>query len=132
MVEQHLPMPPVKDSSLCFRRGNRLLASADFQPLFNQPDIRVGGATLLFLVRNTENPNPRLGLVVGKRRVRSAVHRNRIKRLCRESFRQRQAELANLDILILVKAPIPRVDRVTLGAELSRLWDKLLAKRNQA
>lgn len=115
-----------------FRRCHRLLSSSEFQPLFDQPDFRVGGAHLLILARANHLTVPRLGLVVAKRRVRHAAWRNRIKRTCRESFRVRKAELAGLDMIVLVKAPWPRPDPVTLRQELERLWDKLLAKRGQA
>ncbi len=46
----------------------------------------------------------RLGMIVPKRLVVSAVKRNRIKRLIRECFRQRQSELAGLDIIARLRA----------------------------
>lgn len=119
-------------SDLRFQRCHRLLSTAEFQPLFDQPDFRVGGANLLILARRQDQPFPRLGLVVAKRRIRHAVQRNLVKRLCRESFRQRRAELTGLDLVILVKATLPRPDARVLRAELERLWDKLLAKSGQA
>ena len=122
----------MKDSSLRFRRSHRLLSPADFQPLFDQAELRVGDAVLLLLVRQNQLDHARLGLVVGKRRVRRAVHRNTVRRVCRESFRLRQASLAGLDIVVLVRAPLERVDKAILRAGLERLWDKLLAKRDQA
>lgn len=122
----------MKDSPFAFRRHHRLLTPADFQPLFDQPEFRVGGSTFLLLVRHNDLPQPRLGMVVGKRRVKRAVHRNLIRRVARESFRLRQAELAGLDILVLVKATPAQFDSQALRAELERLWDKLLAKRGQA
>jgi ribonuclease P protein component len=52
---------------------------------------------------------PRLALVVPKRLVKGAVGRNRIRRLAREVFRQRQAELGNHDfVLRLTRAPEQR------------------------
>lgn len=122
----------MKESPFAFRRSHRLLSAAEFKPLFDQPELRVGGAVFLLLVRQQDRPTPRLGLVVGKRRARRAVDRNLIRRVARESFRLRQAELAGLDILVLVKATPPEFDRAALRAELERLWDKLLAKRGQA
>lgn len=119
-------------ADLSFRRCHRLLSSSDFQPLFDQPDFRVGGAHFLMLARDTARAEPRLGLVVAKRRVRHAAWRNLIKRVCRESFRHRKDLLAGLDLIILVKAPLPHPDAAELHVELARLWDKLLAKRGQA
>lgn len=122
----------MKDKAYSFHRRNRLLSSAEFQPLFNQPDYRVGGQHLLLLVSENQTDHGRIGLVVGKRRVKHAVQRNSIRRISRESFRLRKQELAGLDIIILVKATIERVDKPAFHAELTRLWDKLLAKRRQA
>jgi ribonuclease P protein component len=49
---------------------------------------------------------PRLALVVPKRLVKRAVDRNRIRRLAREAFRQRQAELGSRDFVLRVnRAP---------------------------
>lgn len=48
----------------------------------------------------------RLGLIVSKRHIATAVGRNRVKRLLREWFRQRQSELTGLDIIARLKAKI--------------------------
>ena len=45
---------------------------------------------------------PRLGVVVPKRFVKLAVHRNTIKRWARESFRRRQQRLPTSDIILHV------------------------------
>lgn len=47
----------------------------------------------------------RLGLIVPKRLIPGAVGRNRVKRLLRECFRQRQADLVGLDIIVRLKGP---------------------------
>lgn len=86
----------------------------------------------MLLARENSAGPARLGLVVGKRRVRHAAARNRIKRHGRESFRLRKQALTGLDIVLLVKAPWPRPLEGELNEELARLWDKLLAKRGQA
>ena len=43
----------------------------------------------------------RLGLAISKKHCRQATGRNRIKRVVRESFRQHQAELAGLDVVVI-------------------------------
>lgn len=47
-------------------------------------------------------PAARLGLVVSKRALPSAVQRNRAKRVLRETFRQRRWELPPMDIVVQI------------------------------
>jgi len=69
---------------------------------------------------------PRLGIVVGKRAVRRAVDRNRLKRAIRESFRHEQHRLPSLDIVVQA---MPGTDgknnSAELGNVLGQLWEGL-------
>jgi len=67
----------------------------------------------------------RLGLAVAKKHVRRAVDRNRIKRVVRESFRRQQHRLKGLDLVVLVKPGIQKVDNRTLFAALQTHWQRL-------
>ena len=51
-------------------------------------------------------PFARLGVTVPKKGNRRAVRRNRIKRIVREQFRHRQADLAGHDLVVQVFAAI--------------------------
>jgi ribonuclease P protein component len=59
------------------------------------------------------------------RRVRSAVARNRIRRLIRESFRREQARLAGLDIVVLVKEPAREAGNAEILRSLEGHWRRL-------
>ena len=56
--------------------------------------------------RKNRMRDARLGLVVGKKGNRTAVRRNRIKRLVRDAFRRRSDTLSGYDIVIQVFAEI--------------------------
>jgi ribonuclease P protein component len=90
------------------RRNQRLRSAAVAAAL------KSGGSTRAqrFVLHSIVNPlgYPRLALVVPKRLVKNAVDRNRIRRLAREAFRQRQAKLGCRDfVLRLTRAPDGRV-----------------------
>ena len=66
----------------------------------------------------------RLGLVVGKKGNRTAVRRNRIKRLIRDTFRRKSIDLGGYDIVVQVFAEIED-DR--LKKSLDRIFSDLAA-----
>jgi ribonuclease P protein component len=67
----------------------------------------------------------RLGLAVSRRQAPTAVERNRIKRIVRESFRRSAEALAAVDIVILLRVPTSRIPAVALRAALDSLWSRL-------
>ena len=67
----------------------------------------------------------RLGLAISKKQCRKAVARNRLKRIVRESFRQRQCALAGLDIVVLNQPASAQAANAALHASLERHWQRL-------
>ncbi|MDD5390056.1 MAG: ribonuclease P protein component [Gallionellaceae bacterium] len=63
------------------------------------------GANLDVLAGSNGLNIPRLGMIVPKKVIRTAVGRNRIKRLLREWFRLNQADIAGLDVIARLKTP---------------------------
>lgn len=115
-----------------FPRHHRLLESHQFQAVFSQPDYRASQDCFLLLARENDLSHPRLGLVVGRRKAKKAVDRNRVKRLGRESFRLRTPDLAGLDVVLLLRGAPDSRDPAKLRARLDHAWARLLAKRTQA
>ncbi|MEZ5558544.1 MAG: ribonuclease P protein component [Pseudomonadales bacterium] len=109
---------------LGFPRSARLLNARDFNNVFRNATLRRrSGALRLSAVAN-RMPVPagaRLGLVVGKRAISRAHERNRVKRVLRETFRQRRAQLPAMDIVMQITE---QVDNETLRM----LADQLLAE----
>jgi ribonuclease P protein component len=57
----------------------------------------------------------RLGMIVPKKIIATAVARNRVKRLIRESFRLNQCELAGLDVVARIKSKLMKHISLMLG-----------------
>jgi len=66
--------------------------------------------------------HPRLGLAVSTRAAGSAVARNRIKRIARESFRLNQHSLPAVDITVAARDAARGADPRALRASLADLW----------
>jgi ribonuclease P protein component len=67
----------------------------------------------------------RLGLSVGVRAAGSAVRRNRLKRLVRESFRHVKLELPSVDLVVNAKPAAAAADNTAVRASLAALWRRL-------
>lgn len=67
----------------------------------------------------------RIGLAVSRRVSLKAVVRNRIKRQVRESFRQHQALLAGLDVVVVAQARAAAVPRALIGLSLRTHWENI-------
>ena len=76
------------------------------------------------LARPNDRGHARLGMVIGKKKLRRAVDRNLMKRIIRESFRQQQMTLPALDLVVIAK-PARRVDRQRLARELTKQWRRI-------
>ncbi len=72
------------------------------------------------LCRRNKQSIARLGLAISKKHCRKATGRNRIKRIIRESFRQQQALLAGLDVVVMNRP----VATVATSREISDSLDK--------
>ncbi len=62
-----------------------------------------------------------MGFVVSKKVDKSAVKRNRIKRLIRESFRIKQ-NLKPADYVIMAKPSVAKLDNQQISESLNQLW----------
>jgi ribonuclease P protein component len=74
---------------------------------------------------NSRN-KPRLGLVISRKAAGSAVARNRIKRLVRESFRHWQTQLGSLDVVVIGRAGIAKQANRDLAQSLEKIWKRLM------
>lgn len=108
---------------LNFSRELRLLTPEHFKYVFQQPS-RASSSEITILARQNHLQHPRLGLTVAKKHLKRAHDRNRIKRLCRESFRLAQHDLPNYDFVIVAKQGIGALNNRTLWQTLDKLWQR--------
>jgi len=102
----------------------RLKKTDEFSSVFAFRHSLRGGPFQLFY-RPNGLATARLGVVVGKRFVRHAVKRNRIKRVAREAFRWTRSGLPACDLVLRVASKPQNMDRGTLREGLDALFGKL-------
>lgn len=107
-----------------FRTSNRLKRPEEYKKVFASKR-RSSDKSFLFLASSNSLNRPRLGLAVPKKHIHSAVERNRLKRVIRESFRLKQDVLNGNDIVVVVRNKLD-VNKKGLQSILSRHWDKVI------
>lgn len=107
----------------------KLLKTDDFSSVFN---LRKRIANTYLVIRFKPNllNYPRLGLVVGKKTAKLAVHRNYMKRVLRELFRLNQHQLPSLDLVVQVQKKFQKTDFDQIKQEFEQLTQKLIAKNS--
>lgn len=90
---------------LRFTRAMRIVRGQDFQRVYREGS-RAKGALMTVAVAPNQLPHPRLGLSIGRRVWKSAVRRNRVRRLFREAFRLEQGALPpGVDVVLIGSVP---------------------------
>lgn len=115
-------------SKFNFGKNLRLLNAKEYQQVFDNVTWKVSSSHFVFLSAKNLLPQPRLGLVIAKRHVRTAVQRNRIKRILREQFRLLQYDLPKVDIIILVRPHVDQQDNPQLQREIASCFQRLNKK----
>ncbi len=111
-------------SSYRFKQHCRLSKAVEFKNVFAQP-YKSSDRYFTVLANSNALTYARLGLAIAKKRIRSAVARNRVKRLIRESFRHHQVNLAGLDCVVLARLGTDQSDNLTLLQSLAKHWQNL-------
>ncbi len=111
-----------------FDKGRRLLKATEFQAVFDGALFKVGHPHFLVLANRNTLGHPRLGLVIGKKNIRRAVKRNRVKRVVRETFRASQTTLDSLDIIFLARKGFDSLQPSQQTRIMRETWQRLAAK----
>jgi ribonuclease P protein component len=106
-----------------FSPAQRLLSPAEFTRVFRS-GRRHGDPWFTVIAAPGPGPSARLGLAVSRKVSKSAVQRNRIKRLVRESFRKHSADLPALDIVVMARPGAAGCDNPRLATSIDALLER--------
>jgi ribonuclease P protein component len=107
-----------------FPRSCRLLKTDEFSSVFNFRCGKTGRFLNVYAQPNVTNASARLGIVVGKKQLRTAVARNLAKRVVRDVFRLHQHDLPNLDYIVRIIKPFTQDQSAIVRNELLLLLKK--------
>lgn len=84
------------------KKTESLKQNKQFKRVYNRGKSIINNTLVLYLIKNSENYN-RLGIVVNKK-VGKAVIRNRVRRLIKENYRQKEATIkTGFDIIFVAR-----------------------------
>lgn len=106
---------------LKFEPRQRLHQPAEFR-VVRQRGKKTSDAYFSLSVLPNDRNHPRLGLAIATRTFGTAVARNRIKRLTRESFRLNQHQLPSVDITVSARDGARAADSKDLRLSLEKHW----------
>ncbi|MGB5622726.1 MAG: ribonuclease P protein component [Gammaproteobacteria bacterium] len=107
------------------RRDYRLSNKGDFTRIFRRSQ-RSADALFVVLASRGSHDHARLGMAISMKATGSAVCRNRIKRLVRESFRLRRADMPALDFVVMAKPGVARESTARIAASLDAHWSRIV------
>lgn len=105
----------------------RMSQARDIKRVF-ESSLRISNAYITIRARRRASETPRLALAIAKKHVSSAVKRNRIKRIVRESFRRNVVLLAMLDVVVISRPALAGIDNASLRQALDAEWPNLVEK----
>lgn len=108
-----------------FTKAQRLLTATEFRQVFDAPSRKLHQAHLMAFIRPNELDHARVGMAVTKRKVPTAVIRNKIKRHIREQFRKQSEQLESIDIVFIVKKSVDDLSNKELDFQINAIFKKL-------
>ena len=110
--------------SCAFSKNRRLLKASEYKEVFDLNVFKVAHPKLLLLAIPSNASHSRLGLVIGKKNIPTAVGRNCVKRVVRETFRQFLFP-APLDIVFLARKGADQLAPEDMNLLLQQSWCRL-------
>lgn len=113
-----------------FAPSARLHSPPEYQQAFSEGRRHHGQLFRMHFRADPDGP-VRLGVSVSKRVDKRAVGRNRVKRVCRETFRA-AAGLPRGDIVLVARPEAAKADNAAIREDLQRLFAKLVSLKPTA
>jgi len=110
--------------NLTFSKDKRLLKASEFQEVFDTNTFKIAHPKLLMLAKFNDREKSRLGLVVGKKNIPSAVDRNYVKRIVRETFRL-ECFIQPIDVVFLARKDAHKLSSEHMTLLLQQSWCRL-------
>ncbi len=107
---------------LIFPSASHLRNKADIDAVFANRNKYVFRHFILYS-RLSAHPSARIAILVAKKKIKSAVGRNTVRLIVKESFRHARSTLPNADIVIVYRSKSPKLEK----AELRKCIDQLFA-----
>jgi len=114
-----------------FTHKSRLTQSGDYKLVFRSPCRSIDNCFII-IARPNGMQSARLGMAISGKRIRVATHRNRLKRLVRESFRKHQGLLSGTDIVVTANKYPGRISNKIIFDSLQKHWEKLARCKNSS
>ncbi|HEY6824297.1 MAG TPA: ribonuclease P protein component [Steroidobacteraceae bacterium] len=102
----------------------RLRRKGDFDDAYAR-GRRLSDGFFSVTVKVNDAGAPRLGLAVAVKVAGSAVARNRLRRIIRESFRLHQRELPTVDLVVSARPAARTATAAALRTSLAMLWKRI-------
>jgi ribonuclease P protein component len=117
-----------------FKRCSRLLKAPEFARVFEQRRVRRGRYFSAHWRQRDQTALPevasdRLGVVIAKKLLRTSVHRNLLKRLCREAFRRRTRPAGSPPVDLVLRLTV-KLDAATASRSRKALAEDIDALLN--
>jgi ribonuclease P protein component len=112
---------------LTFPAHRRLRRKSEFDAAYAR-GRRFGNGFFAVTATSNDKSGARLGLAVAVRIAGSAVERNRLRRIIRESFRLHQHAMPAVDLVVSAKPSARGAAGRELRASLAELWRKVIER----
>jgi ribonuclease P protein component len=112
-----------------FRKTARLREAPEYQAVFKN-GVKLSGVFFRLYYLKNDATHPRLGMAVPKKVIPLSVQRNRLKRICRELFRQNHALLPG-DYVVVAQARVKLAENKLIKTELLQLMNRFSEQKPQ-